>query len=314
MVLDAAAVAAGVKDAQVKTCRHLCRSELSLFRDIAEDAAPLTVTCTQEAPLFEEIAEDEALPAALTFVNVRETAGWSNEGAQAGAKMAALIAAAAVAEPPPPAVALESEGVTLIYGRGQAALDAAERLKDRLDITVLLADAAGAMPLRRAGLSRAQGQDPQRSRATSAASRSPSTAMPSRPHRPAPPMRSDQPATGSSPNATSFSIFRAAPRSSPARTCARAISGCDPANAADVERALSRAADLAGTFDKPRYITFRADLCAHCALAHHRLHAVPRSVPGRRHHIRWQCRRHRSADLRRLRPMRGGLSDGRGLL
>ena len=262
MVLDAATVAAGVTDMRIKTCRHLCRGELPLFRDMAKTAGPLTVTCTQEAPLFEEIAEDETLPATLTYVNVRETAGWSSEGAQAGAKMAALIAAAAVSEPPPPAVALESVGVTLIHGRGQVALDAAERLKDRLDITVLLSDAAGAMPSRRAAY-------PVRKGAICTVNG----------HLGGFEVTIDGYAE---PAASSRAAFAFGPvRNGLISKCdilldlsggAALVSGpdlregyirCDPANAVDVERALSRAADLIGTFDKPRYITFRAELCAH---------------------------------------------------
>ena len=57
----------------------------------------LTVGCTQEAPLFSEVAGERA--GAISFVNVRETAGWSTDAAKAGPKMAALLAAAA--EPMP---------------------------------------------------------------------------------------------------------------------------------------------------------------------------------------------------------------------
>ncbi len=37
----------------------------------------------------------------------------------------------------------------------------------------------------------------------------------------------------------------------------------DPGDPAAVLRAVLKARDLIGTFDKPRYITFSADLCAH---------------------------------------------------
>ena len=55
-----------------------------------------------------------------------------------GPKAAALIAAAAEETPPIALVTLESDGVALIYGRDEVAIEVGRRLADRLDITVLL--------------------------------------------------------------------------------------------------------------------------------------------------------------------------------
>ena len=63
--------------------------------------------------------------AELTFVNIRETGGWSNDAAAAGPKAAALIAAAQEDMPPISLVTLESSGVALIYGRDEVAIEAA---------------------------------------------------------------------------------------------------------------------------------------------------------------------------------------------
>ena len=62
--------------------------------------------------------------------------------------MAALIAAAA--EPPAETayVTFESEGVILIYGRDEAAIEAATLLKDHLDVTVLIKPPAAIAPPR----------------------------------------------------------------------------------------------------------------------------------------------------------------------
>ena len=76
---------------------------------------------------------------ALTFANVRETAGWSADAAKAGPKMAALLAAAAEPLPDIPFVSLSSEGVALIYGRDERAIEAGKLLADHLDVTVLIA-------------------------------------------------------------------------------------------------------------------------------------------------------------------------------
>src|SRR5690242_20329499 len=97
MRLDAAAVARGCPNSEIKTFRHLCRAEIERFRDAAQAEGPLTVACTQEAPLFGTEAAER--PDGIEFVNVREAAGWSKQGAAAGPKMAALLAAAA--EPAP---------------------------------------------------------------------------------------------------------------------------------------------------------------------------------------------------------------------
>ena len=52
--------------------------------------------------------------------------------------MAALIAAAAEPMPDFPLVSLSSEGVTLVYGRNERAIDVARLLADHLDVTVLI--------------------------------------------------------------------------------------------------------------------------------------------------------------------------------
>ena len=65
-------------------------------------------------------------------------AGWSNEATKAAPKMAALLAAASEPLPAIPFVGLQSDGVVLIYGRDERALEAAELLKDHLDVTVLI--------------------------------------------------------------------------------------------------------------------------------------------------------------------------------
>ena len=52
--------------------------------------------------------------------------------------MAALIAASAEPAPDVAFVPLTSEGVTLIYGKDEQAIEAANLLKDHLDVTVLI--------------------------------------------------------------------------------------------------------------------------------------------------------------------------------
>src|SRR5712664_1700709 len=136
MPLDAEAIGRGCT-MRITQANQLCGLELERFKDALADGAPITVACTQEAPLFKEVAENSP-QAQLTFVNIRETGGWSNDAAASGPKAAALIAAAGEEMPPISLVTLESSGVALVYGRDEIAIEAAQRLADRLDITVLL--------------------------------------------------------------------------------------------------------------------------------------------------------------------------------
>jgi len=105
MPLDVQAVRKVCRGAEVMTGRHLCRSELARVQNAFAGEDPVTVACTQEAPLFKELAADagDAQAAGVSFVNIRETAGWSNEANDAGPKMAALIAASLEPAPGPAA-------------------------------------------------------------------------------------------------------------------------------------------------------------------------------------------------------------------
>src|SRR5262245_10039745 len=99
MTAEAETIGKGCRGASLTIARHLCRSQIHRFQAALKDEAPLTVACTQESALFDEVAEEAGRESPITYVNIRETAGWSREGAEASPKMAALLAAAA--EPMP---------------------------------------------------------------------------------------------------------------------------------------------------------------------------------------------------------------------
>jgi ferredoxin len=144
MALDAKALAAAL-GAGVPLTIHteLCRKEIAAF-DAAARGSECIVACTQEAPLFAEVAEHAGARAVLKFVNIREMAGWSAEGAQATPKIAALLAAADLPEPEPvPSVSYKSDGHLLVIGPAEAAVQWAERLAGDLDVSVLVTNAKG---------------------------------------------------------------------------------------------------------------------------------------------------------------------------
>ncbi|MDI4239511.1 4Fe-4S ferredoxin, partial [Bradyrhizobium sp. Arg237L] len=147
MPLDGDAISRGCRH-EPTTATQLCRAELDRFRAIAAEDGPLTIACTQKAALFSEAAAETDRTQSIQFANIRETAGWSNDAARAGPKMAALLAAAAETAPPAPSVELESGGVILICGRDETAIEAGNLLKDHLDVTVLIEPPAAVAPPR----------------------------------------------------------------------------------------------------------------------------------------------------------------------
>ncbi|MGI8525163.1 MAG: 4Fe-4S binding protein [Pseudolabrys sp.] len=178
------------------------------------------------------------------------------------AKLTALAAAAAQPAPAYPLLSLASDGVILIYGKDGQAIEAAKLLADHLDVTVLLREAANVDPPRGAEFPIVKG-----------AIRS------ARGHFGAFELTIDDYAVPiPSPRGP---LSFAAPRDGAASTCDLILdlSGgaplfpaadlrdgylrADPGDPAAMLRAVLKARDLTGTFDKPRYITFHADLCAH---------------------------------------------------
>jgi len=120
--------------------RALCTDQIDQAAQ-AMQVGPVTIACGQEAGRFAELAEDLGL-AAPHCVDIRDRAGWSDQGAAAGAKMAALLAEAALPVAPQRTLDVESGGTCLILGAPDVALAAACDLAGVLAVTVLLADAA----------------------------------------------------------------------------------------------------------------------------------------------------------------------------
>ncbi len=125
---------------------NLCRIEIEAFDNELKSGEPLLVGCTQEAPLFREMADEADSNTDLTFVNIRERAGWCTGKAKPTAKIAALLAEAIHIPKPTGSMLLRSDGVCLVYGGGQEALDVAAQLSTRLNVTLLFSDADDVTP------------------------------------------------------------------------------------------------------------------------------------------------------------------------
>jgi len=257
MPLDADAVRTACR-AEVKTANHLCRAEIGKFRSALAQGLPLTVACTQEAPVFTEVAGD----APVTFANIREAAGWSKDAHAAGPKMAALLAAAAEPAPEVSYVQLASEGVTLIYGSDEKAVEAAKLLADHLDVTVLLTRADGVAPPRVATFPIVKGSIRQATGYLGAFELTVDDY--------AAPMPSSRDALsfatakdGAVSHCDIILDLTGGPPLFPASDLREGYVRADPRDPAAVLRAVLKARDLVGTFDKPRAITFTTELCAH---------------------------------------------------
>lgn len=216
---------------------------------------------------------------------------------------AALLAAASEPMPEVPVIALRSEGVLLIYGRDEKAIEAGDLLRQQMDVTVLIVPPAAAIPVQASDFPVVRG-----------AIRS------ARGHLGAFEITVDDFAepTPSSSGTLAFG---------PARQ--GAVSRCDvildlsggvalfsapelrdgyvradPGHPGSVMDAVSKTRHLTGTFDKPRYVAFTEQRCAHgrsqitgCTRCLDLCPAGAISPAG------GPCR-NRSVHLRRLRSMR----------
>lgn len=142
MSLDGKAIGEAIGVGELKVHTNLCRRDLSAFEKGAEGEGQLIVACTQEAPLFSEVIDESGLAAEARYVNIRERAGWCEDSSSANAKIAALIAEAMLDSKPARLRAIKSDGLCLVYGKGQEALEAAKLLSPRLSITLILSDAS----------------------------------------------------------------------------------------------------------------------------------------------------------------------------
>ena len=261
MPLDLGAIRRGCRG-EPTSATQLCRAELDRFRAIAATDTPLTVGCTQEAHLFSKVAVEVGRESPIKFANIRESAGWSSDAARAGPKMAALLAAAAEPMPPVPSVRLESDGIILICGRDETAVEAGNLLKDHLDVTVLIEPPATMAPPRTTDFPVAKGR-----------------VRNARGHLGAFEVAIDDFAQA---KPSSRGVLAFGP------SCNDAMSNCDiildltggtaffpaadlrdgylradPKDPAAMLRTVLRARDLIGSFEKPRYVTYDASLCAH---------------------------------------------------
>lgn len=247
---------------EAEVCSNLCRTEVARFTAALASGDKLAVACTQEAPLFRELAEEAGRGEDVRFVNIRERAGWSAAKGDPSPRMAALLAEGLLDTEPAGTITVKSDGSCLVYGAGEKAFEAAERLKGRLQVSLLLTDEEGVVPpsvvdvpIHRGRIAKASG------------------------HFGAFDITVDgyAPAMPSSKARLGFVMARDGARSQcglildlskgdplfPAHRRRDGYLKVDPGDPVAVANALFDIADLAGEFEKPLYVRYDGDICAH---------------------------------------------------
>lgn len=115
---------------------ELCTREIGAAAKALE-AGETVIACQQERARFEELAAELGV-VAPGFVDLRDRAGWTVPGQDPAPKMAALVAESALPAPVTKSRDVVSEGICLIVGAPDVALEAAERVGGALGVTVLL--------------------------------------------------------------------------------------------------------------------------------------------------------------------------------
>jgi ferredoxin len=241
---------------------QLCRTQIDSFKTALAGGEPLIVACTQEAPLFEETRGEFGPGTAIGYANIRERAGWAKEGRDALPKIAALLAEATLDLPPTPTVSMKSGGECLVYGRDESAIEAARQLAPRLSPTVVLTKPQDVIPPRLVDVPVFAGTIKSASGhlgafeltvdgfAPMAVSSRQSLAF----------------GPGKDGVGVRFDLILDLSGEAPLVPAHEKRDGYfrpDVGNPAAVQRALFDLTDLIGEFEKPRYVDFKAELCAH---------------------------------------------------
>jgi len=263
MALDGNRLAAALGVAGSTTIfNHLCRSEMPAFEAALTGGEPLLVCCTQESPLFNEVAEEIGASDDLDFVNIRERAGWCGKDEDPHPKIAALIRETSLPVTPAGLKAIESDGLCLVYGKGQQALDVARALDGRLSVTLLLTDSDDLVlpsvmdvPIYSGRIDKASGAlggfevTVDKYAALLPSSRAKASFL--------------MPRDGAR---STCSLILDLSGGAPLFAGHRHRDGyfhVDPRDPAAVARAMFEISDLAGSFEKPLYVTYDPDICAH---------------------------------------------------
>lgn len=144
--LDAAAIEAATGLTCGPVHAALCTRQADRLAEIlAETGGAVTLACEQERETFAALAAELGVDEPAT-IDIRDRAGWSDEGAEATPKIAALIAAHRLGRTPAKTVDVTSDGLCLILGAADVVLPVADQLADTLSVTCVLTDRPEVLP------------------------------------------------------------------------------------------------------------------------------------------------------------------------
>ena len=140
MKIDSKSAKEAIDASSVIETDFLCTKNLSVAEKELSSDNQVIIACEQQASLFNELCneiefEKKIIPD-LINIDIRDRAGWTNDE-NAFAKQAALLSELNLESPSTPVKEIVSEGVCLILGKDEAALDIALKLSDELAVTIL---------------------------------------------------------------------------------------------------------------------------------------------------------------------------------
>ena len=120
---------------------YLCTKNVELAEKALSSGNHTIIACQQQASFFEELCNviplGKNLTPKMSTIDIRDRAGWTSDKV-AYAKQAALLSEIKLENPLTPVKEITSEGVCLILGIDESALDVAEKLQEELAVTVLM--------------------------------------------------------------------------------------------------------------------------------------------------------------------------------
>ena len=260
MQIDPESASAALGGAKVIPAKNACTGDIDVAAKALEQDGTTLIACGQMANLFEELAEELDADSRLATVDIRDRAGWTADG-NAFAKQAALLAEAMLPTPTTPAKDVVSEGTCLILGAPDVALPAANALSDQLAVTCLLDEAPEELTppsdfdVALGGLKAAHG-------ALGAFTITVDSYSELRPGGRGAAGFAD-PVDDAKSECDIILDLRGETVLFPADHKRDGYVRADPRDPLAVERALARARDFQGVFEKPLYIRFDETLCAH---------------------------------------------------
>lgn len=269
MSIDGKKIGGVLKGEDLPVHTNLCRSELDTIeqafrsKNSGTNSADkkLCIGCTQEAALFNEIAAESNCPSP-TFFNIREKAGWCKDDKKTSPKMAALSALALKEQKPVRSKSIHSDGLCLVIGSGQEALEAATLLNKSLSVSLLLTDASDILlppsldfPIFSGSVKKALGT----LGSFQVTIENYAALLPS--------SRADLEFTAPRTEAnTKCSVIFDLSEGVPLFSRPQEYDGyfkVEPGDQANLMKAILDASDMVGEFEKPIYVTTQSDLCAH---------------------------------------------------